>query len=341
MVAVVLGWLAVVSPAGAATGTIVASPKYIPASGPVLAGDRGVLWVTRRGDRVLELWAWTPAGGTRRLQRFGTVKGYDLNQPGFFGSAYLSASSTHVGMELHTTYAAKGVEGSILNQTFLGRLGKRIRQVRQCRVQRFQRSLEVEGTTAVFRGPTCDQTVTRELSVGAGSDRRFGGEIFATRLSDPPEAWVEPTALEPTAPPRDAGAVVVRDRRTSSELTRAPVDPLPSDISLRADGTLAFATAARPYDDHYDARVAVLDPGATTSRILPVRLRSRLNGWIGPDLGVVAADRRDSNSGALQLIDAQGRTTRRIAELGEDPALLKSQRSHRPTPIAREASAPG
>ena len=162
----------------------------------------------------------------------------------------------------------------------------------------------------------------RELSVGAGSDRRFGGEIFATRLSDPPEAWVEPTALEPTAPPRDAGAVVVRDRRTSSELTRAPVDPLPSDISLRADGTLAFATAARPYDDHYDARVAVLDPGATTSRILPVRLRSRLNGWIGPDLGVVAADRPDSNSGALQLIDAQGRTTRRIAELGEDPALL-------------------
>lgn len=206
MVAVVLGWLAVVSPAGAATGTIVASPKYIPASGPVLAGDRGVLWVTRRGDRVLELWAWTPAGGTRRLQRFGTVKGYDLNQPGFFGSAYLSASSTHVGMELHTTYAAKGVEGSILNQTFLGRLGKRIRQVRQCGVQRFQRSLEVEGTTA-------------RVTVRAGR-RVIARGIASPRLKTPGVARAGLRILR-------AGRALLRTHRRVRVRVSARIGPLP------------------------------------------------------------------------------------------------------------------
>lgn len=315
-----LAWLGAAGPTGAAVGMVVATPKSVPAAGPVLAGDQGLLWIARRGTRVLELWAWSPGGGAKRLQRFVTLNGYALNQPGRFASAYLSASSTHVGLELVTVYAVKGQNRITLTQTFLGELGRPLGQVSACRTERSQRSVDVQGATAVFRGPTCDQATVRDLGRGV-TDRRFGGDIFAMRLADPFEAWLEFNERS------GAGATaVVRDRRTSAEVTRAPFDEAPTDVSLRADGTVALLQRrmlARLREDRFEGQVAVVAAGATTPRVLPLTVLSPfLSRWTGSNLGVVAGDRPDSTAGVLRLVDAEGRTTRRIAELGEDRTLM-------------------
>jgi hypothetical protein len=52
-------------------GTLVASPRFIPEAGPLLVGADGIAWVSRRDDRVLDLWlAAAGVRGAHRVQRF-------------------------------------------------------------------------------------------------------------------------------------------------------------------------------------------------------------------------------------------------------------------------------
>jgi hypothetical protein len=78
-------------------GTLVATPRFVPAAGPVLAGSGGVAWLTRRDDAVLDLWVAEPGRGPRRVQRFSGADGERLRGP------RLVASSSAVGLELRVT----------------------------------------------------------------------------------------------------------------------------------------------------------------------------------------------------------------------------------------------
>lgn len=101
MRALLIGLLAaavLASPAGTAPaqprGVLVASPRFVPAAGPVLAGDGGVAWVSRRDDRVLDLWVAQIGGPPRRVQRYS---GSDEER---LRVVALIASATQVGLEL-------------------------------------------------------------------------------------------------------------------------------------------------------------------------------------------------------------------------------------------------
>jgi hypothetical protein len=90
--------------AGAVPGVVVASPTFVPAAGPLLAGEDGVVWVRRRDDAVVDLWAADAAGGARRVQRFVAADGARL------ASLRLSASPTAVGLELVEISGRRGRE---------------------------------------------------------------------------------------------------------------------------------------------------------------------------------------------------------------------------------------
>lgn len=97
LAAAVLGWLAAAAagqPQSQPPGTLVASPRFVPAAGPVLAGDAGVAWVSRRDDRVLDLWVAQIGAPPRRVQRYS---GSDEER---LRVVALIASATQVGLEL-------------------------------------------------------------------------------------------------------------------------------------------------------------------------------------------------------------------------------------------------
>lgn len=79
---------------------LVASPRFVPAAGPVLAGDDRVAWVSRRDDRVLDLWVAQIGARPRRVQRFS---GSDEER---LRPVALIASATAVGLELEVTQFA-------------------------------------------------------------------------------------------------------------------------------------------------------------------------------------------------------------------------------------------
>lgn len=89
--------MAIAAPcAAAAGGVLVATPRFVPAAGPVVAGG-GLAWVTRRDDRVLDLWVAEAGRGPRRVQRFSGADVERLRSP------RLSASATAVGLALRVT----------------------------------------------------------------------------------------------------------------------------------------------------------------------------------------------------------------------------------------------
>ena len=91
--AAVVGGLIGVGAAAAGGGTLVASPRFVPAAGPLPAGDRRVAWVTRRDDRVLDLWVAQVGAPARRVQRFSGSDAERLRRP------RLVTSPTEVGLQ--------------------------------------------------------------------------------------------------------------------------------------------------------------------------------------------------------------------------------------------------
>jgi hypothetical protein len=122
LIAVALGMTgaAVAAAAGEpATGTIVATPRFVPVAGPVFAGDGGVAWVSRRDDAVLDLWVAEPGLGPRRVQRFSGADGERLRRP------RLSASVAEVGLRFTETRAG----GAASVRSYRGPFGQPLRPV--------------------------------------------------------------------------------------------------------------------------------------------------------------------------------------------------------------------
>lgn len=78
-------------------GALVATPRFVPVAGPVIAAPGRLAWVTRRDDAVLDLWVSEPGAGPRRVQRFAGADGERLRAP------RLSASPAIVALELRVT----------------------------------------------------------------------------------------------------------------------------------------------------------------------------------------------------------------------------------------------
>ncbi len=106
-VLLVAGSLVGLSPAiaTAAPGTLVASPLFTPEAGPLLAGDAAVVWLRRRDDAVLDLWA-ADGAGARHVQRFVAADGARLRAP------RLWASSTAVVLALFEGAASRTYAGA-------------------------------------------------------------------------------------------------------------------------------------------------------------------------------------------------------------------------------------
>jgi hypothetical protein len=114
---VAIAWLcAATAPATAAQGTLVASPTFVPAAGPVLAGDDGVVWLRRRDDAVLDLWVSDAARGERRVQRFVAAGGNRLR------ALRLSASPAAVALELVELSRRRGAR--VESRSYRGALGQ-------------------------------------------------------------------------------------------------------------------------------------------------------------------------------------------------------------------------
>lgn len=97
LVALLITCAGMASAAAADEGTLVATPRFVPAAGPLPAGPGGVAWVSRRDDRTLDLWIAEPGQGPRRVQRFAGSDGERLRDP------RLSASASDVGLRLRVT----------------------------------------------------------------------------------------------------------------------------------------------------------------------------------------------------------------------------------------------
>ena len=158
-------------------GTGVATPRFVPAAGPVLAGDGAIVWVARRDDAVLDLWQAAPGGAPRRIQRFVGSDTEWLTAP------RLAASASAVGLAFTETRARTG--RALRTRSYLGGLGRPLALVSSCAGRApAQRSFDVTDTAAVFRaGPACAQPIVRGLGLAAGTARQLPGGGFATRLA--------------------------------------------------------------------------------------------------------------------------------------------------------------
>jgi hypothetical protein len=112
LAALLVSWIVV---AMAHADALVATPRFVPAAGPVVAGPERVAWVTRRDDRVLDLWVAAPGQAPRRVQRFSGADTERLRAP------RLTASSSAVGLELLVT----DLRGKALDTlTYAGEFGQ-------------------------------------------------------------------------------------------------------------------------------------------------------------------------------------------------------------------------
>ena len=295
--------------------TVVATPRFVPEAGPVLAGDGTIVWVARRDDSVLDLWQASRAGQAwpaRRIQRF---VGSDTE---WLAAPRLSASGSAVGLELVET--AAGTARALRTRSYLGGVGEPLRPVSSCAgAAPAQRSLDVGPLAAVFRGPDCTHVTVRGLGPAAGATRLLPDGAFAARLGGSLEAW-----LEGPSPGGTASAAVVRDNATGREITRLAAAELPGDITelaLSTGGTLALLYRAPP--GARTARVAIVAPGATRIRPLALRLLVAQGArWDGDALAVVAASPTDPRRGVLQHVDAGGATTAPVIALGSQRDLM-------------------
>lgn len=159
-------------------GTLVATPRFVPAAGPVLAGDDRVAWISRRDDRVLDLWVARIGQAPRRVQRFSGSDDERLSP------RRLVASATAIGLELTVTEGAR-----TLTRAYAGPPGEPLRPVRALAVDpdgaprravwvaRACASAEIRTTAAptaaVAHEPSCRLRLRRPVSLRHGR-LRFG-----------------------------------------------------------------------------------------------------------------------------------------------------------------------
>jgi hypothetical protein len=306
-----IGWLGgapAVPAAQAADGVLVASPRFVPEAGPTFAGRDRLAWVSRRDRSVLDLWVAGPGRGPRRVQRFVGSDTERLRSP------RLSASSTAVGLELLVTRAGPHGEDRIVgSRSYLGAFGQPLRLVGSCAgASPVVRSIDVQESAAVFRGPRCPRVTVRSLAAGAVATGGLPDGVFGMRLAGPFEAWLEG--------PTGSTAAVVREAASGRQVSRVPAGAI-VDQALRDDGTLALLyRGARSHA----AGLALVDPGAARARTLPLTVLAPEGArWVGRGLGVVAAQRASPQAGVLEVVDAQGAVTQRIVELGRDRELMR------------------
>lgn len=315
-----VGWLAGAAgvPAARADGVLVASPRFVPEVGPIFAGRSRLTWVSRRDASVLDLWVGGPGRRPRRIQRFVGSDTERLRSP------RLSASSTSVGLELLVTHAGpRGEDRIVGSRSYLGAFGQPLRLVGSCAgATAVARSIDVRESAAVFRGPRCPQVTVRSVAQGAGASRRLPDGVFGMRLAGPMEAWLE----GPTGSP----AAVVREAAGGRDVSRVPAGTLPGavvDQALGEDGSLALlyrSARGTRSPTAETARLALVDPGATRTRTLPLTVLAPAGArWVGRALGVVAAQGASPGAGALLVVDAEGTVTERIVELGRDRELMR------------------
>jgi hypothetical protein len=290
--------------AAASRGSLVASPTFVPEAGPVLAGDGGLVWLRRRDDAVLDLWVSEPGKDPRRVQRFVGSDAESLRSP------RLSASSTAVGLELFEVARHGRSRAVVASRTYLGAFGEPLRRVGSCAAaDRGVRSIDVGPYVAAFRGPRCRPTAAPSAAAGAVPEVALPGAAFGMRVAGRFVAWLSGSTA--TGDPRTA---VVRDS-VSGVLAEHALGGGLVDQALHPDGTLALA---------YRTRLAILGAGAVAERSLALRLLApQTVHWVGSALGVVAADGSHRGAGVLQIVDRQGSTVQRVAELGADRDLLR------------------
>lgn len=125
LAAAVFGSLAAAVPGQSQpAGTLVASPRFVPAAGPVLAGDGAVVWISRRDDRVLDLWVARIGGPPRRVQRYS---GSDEER---LRVVRLLASVTQVGLELRVIE-----RGRASTRAYAGAVGRPLEAVDGLRIE--------------------------------------------------------------------------------------------------------------------------------------------------------------------------------------------------------------
>ena len=161
-IAVAVGWPAgadVAHAALAVPGTLVASPRFVPEAGPVFAGDAGLAWITRRDERVLDLWAAEPGGAPRRVQRFSGADDERLL------AARLAASPALVRLELFVTQSGPHARGRRLRSlTYVGPFGAPLRLV-----------------ASAYLAPRRIPELARERTLMAHTDRTATQAVHVTR----------------------------------------------------------------------------------------------------------------------------------------------------------------
>jgi len=103
------------APGGVTRGEIVATPRFVPVAGPLLAGDDTVVWIARRDDAVLDLWEAVGGQPPRRIQRFAGSDAEWLSRP------RLMASPTTVGLEFAELRAHN--RRTLRTRTYAGGIG--------------------------------------------------------------------------------------------------------------------------------------------------------------------------------------------------------------------------
>ncbi len=148
---------------------LVATPRFVPVAGPLLAGPDRVAWVTRRDGAVLDLWVAEPGSGPRRVQRFSGADGERLRSP------RLTVSAEAIGLSLRVT----DPRGETLRTlTYAGAFGAPLEPTALPAAP--TAPLAPQQAVAVTRG--CESAEIRTFALGgeasraAGEASRAGGE---------------------------------------------------------------------------------------------------------------------------------------------------------------------
>jgi hypothetical protein len=265
-----LGWLAGTSPAPGARSAespppailgavIVATPRFVPAAGPVLAGDDRLAWVSRRDDSVLDLWVAGPDQGPRRVQRF---VGSDTER---LRLRRLSASSAAVGLELlEARMGADGRERTIRSRSYLGAFGQPLRRVERCA------GAPTCDAAAVWPLVTSDATGARGVSVTRGCE---SAEIRMIALPAP----AAPRRSEPVCPLRLRSTARIRHGRLRLGVSCAGFSiDCAARVRVRAGGRLVARGVARYNHSTPPYAAADLKPTAFGTRLLRAKPHARV-----------------------------------------------------------------
>lgn len=277
---------------------IVGSLAHTPNQLPVLAGDRGVVWLEdwRASELVLRKRYFDKASG-QLISRLRPEMS-SSRSPLPLGSAGIAASATHVAVAATQTSGDRIGEPQTLTRVFGGPLDGQVGQVGECfAAQRpLEKPLQVLGSRLAYpSGSDCRQMRAIDLA---------GRQPQPTLLSEAPrqymtsagpyDAWIERAA-------DGSLTAVVADRGTGAEISRARVSKAAA-MALRADGVLAMQG---------DRTVNLLDRGAQQFRDLDVNgLESPPLAWTDDGLAVVSRDGPLRTQ--VQIVDTNGARVRQV-----------------------------